>query len=43
LDIVIPEDLAIPFLGMYTEDDPTCNKDKCSTMFMVALFIIARS
>jgi hypothetical protein len=43
LDIVLPEDPAIPFLGIYPEDSPTCNKDTCSTTFMAALFIIARS
>jgi hypothetical protein len=43
LDIVLPEDPAIPFLGIYPEDSPTCNKDTCSTMFIAALFIIARS
>jgi hypothetical protein len=29
--------------GKYHEDVPTCNKDTCSTMFIAALFIIARS
>jgi hypothetical protein len=43
LDIVLPEDLAIPLLGIYPEDVPTGNKDTCSTMFIAALFIIARS
>jgi hypothetical protein len=43
LDIVLPEDSAIPLLGIYPEDAPTCNKDTCYTMFMAALFIIARS
>jgi hypothetical protein len=43
LDIVLPEDPAIPLLGIYPEDVPTCNKDTCSTMFIAALFIIARS
>jgi hypothetical protein len=43
LDIVLPEDTAIPLLGIYPEDAPTCNKDTCSTMFIAALFIIARS
>jgi hypothetical protein len=43
LDIVLPEDPAIPLLGIYTEDSPACNKDTCSTMFIEALFIIARS
>ena len=36
-------DPAIPLLGIYPEDAPTCNKDTCSTMFIAALFIIARS
>jgi hypothetical protein len=43
LDIVLPEDSAIPLLGIYPEDAPTCSKDTCSTMFIIALFIIARS
>jgi hypothetical protein len=43
LDIVLPEDPVIPLLGIYPEDAPICNKDTCSTMFIVALFIIARS
>jgi hypothetical protein len=43
LDIVLPEDTAIPLLGIYPEDAPTCNKDTCSTMFIAALLIIARS
>jgi hypothetical protein len=38
-----PEDPAIPLLGIYPEDAPTCNKGTCSTMFTAALFIIARS
>jgi hypothetical protein len=42
LDIVLQEDSAIPFVGIYPEDVPTCNKDTCSTMFIAALFIIAR-
>jgi hypothetical protein len=43
LDIVLPEDPVMPLLGIYPEDAPTCNKDTCSTMFIAALFIIARS
>ena len=43
LDIVQPEDPAIPFLGIYLKDAPTCSKDTCSTMFIAVLFIIARS
>jgi hypothetical protein len=41
--MVLPEDPAIPLLGIFPEDVPTCNKDTCSTMFIAALFIIARS
>ena len=43
MDIVLHEDLAIPLLGIYSEDAPTCNKDTCSTMFIAPLFVIARS
>jgi hypothetical protein len=43
LDTVLPGDLAIPLLGIYPEDVPTDNKDTCSTMFIAALFITARS
>jgi hypothetical protein len=43
LDIVLPEDSEIPLLGIYPEDVPTGNKETCSTMFIVALLIIARS
>jgi hypothetical protein len=43
LGIVLPEDPAIPFLGIYPEDAPNCNKNTCSTMFIAAIFIIARS
>jgi hypothetical protein len=37
------EDAAIPLLGIYPKDAPTYNKDTCSTMFISALFIIARA
>ena len=43
MDIVLPEDPAIPLLGKYPEDVPTSKKDTCSTMFIAALFIIARN
>jgi hypothetical protein len=36
-------DLTISLLGIYPKDAPTYNKDTCSTMFIVALFIIVRS
>jgi hypothetical protein len=43
LDIGLLEDPAIPLLGIYPEDVPTGNKNTYSTMFIAALFIIARS
>jgi len=43
LDIELPEDPAIPLLGIYPKDAPTYKKDTCSTMFIAALFIIARN
>jgi hypothetical protein len=43
LDMVLPEDPAIPLLGINTEDAPICNMNTCSTMFIETLFIIARS
>ena len=42
MDIVLLEDSAIPFLGIYPEDVPTGKKDTCSSMFIAASFIIAR-
>jgi hypothetical protein len=43
LNILLPEDPGIPLLDIHPEDVPTYNKDTCSTMFIAALFIIARS
>ena len=43
MDIILLEDPAIPLLGIYPEEVPTGNKNTCSTMFIAALFIIARS
>jgi hypothetical protein len=43
LDIVLPENPAIPLLGLYPDDVPTGNKDSCYTMFIATLFTIARS
>jgi hypothetical protein len=43
LNIVLLEDAVIPLLALYPKDVPTYNKDTCSTMFIAALFIIARS
>jgi hypothetical protein len=41
LDIILPEDPAIPLLGRYPEEVPPGNKNTFSTMFIAALFIIA--
>jgi hypothetical protein len=43
LDIILPIDPAIPLLDIYPEEVQTGNKNTCSTMFIAALFIIARS
>jgi hypothetical protein len=43
LDIVLPEDPEIPLPDIYPENATTCNKDTCSTMFIVTLFRIATS
>jgi hypothetical protein len=43
LDIILLEDPAIPLLDIYPEEVPTGNKNTCSTMFLAAIFIIARS
>ena len=39
--MIQPEDFVIPLLD--PEDSPACNTDTCSTIFIAALFIIARS
>jgi hypothetical protein len=41
LEIVLPE--AVPLFGIYPKDAPTCHRGTCSTMFIVALFVICRS
>jgi len=41
--IPLPEDPATPLLGIYPIDAPTNNQETRSTMFIAALFIIARS
>ena len=43
LEIVLPEDPAILLLSMYLKDASEYHKDTCSTMFIAALFVIARS
>jgi hypothetical protein len=39
----ITMDPVLPLLSIYSEDVPTGNKDTCTTMFIAALLIIARS
>ena len=41
--MILPKDPVIPLLCIYPEDSPACNKDRCSIMFIEALFVIARS
>jgi hypothetical protein len=43
LDIVLPEDPAIPLLDIYLKDAPKYKKDTCFTMFTEALFLLARN
>ena len=43
LGIVLPEDPAIALLDIYQKDASTYKKDTCSTMFIAALLITARS
>ena len=43
LGVTLPEDPVIPLQGIYPEDSSACNKDTCSTMFIAALFVVARS
>jgi hypothetical protein len=38
-----PQDPVIPFLDIYLKDVPPYHKDTCSTVFIAALFIIARN
>jgi hypothetical protein len=42
-DIVLHNDPPIPLLAVYPKYAPRYNKDTCSTMFIAALLIIARS
>ena len=42
LNIELPFDLAIPLLGIYPEKTMT-RKDKCTLMFIAALFTIAKT
>jgi hypothetical protein len=39
----LPQDPAIPLLGIYSKDVLSSHKNTCSTMFIAALFIITRN
>jgi hypothetical protein len=43
LKIDIPEEPARPLLSIYPKDVPPCHRGMCSTMFIMALFVIDRS
>ena len=43
LGVNLPQDPAIPQLGIYPKDTLLYHKDTCSTMFIAALLIIARN
>jgi hypothetical protein len=43
LEIVLTKDPAIPLLGIYLKNAPQYHKNMCSTMFLAALSVIARS
>jgi hypothetical protein len=43
LEIDLSEDPGMPLLGIYLKDAPPCHRGTCSTMFIAALFVIARS
>jgi hypothetical protein len=43
LGIHLPQNPAIPLLGIYPKESAPYHKDTCSTMLIAALFIIARN
>jgi hypothetical protein len=43
LEVDLPEDPATPLLGIYPKDAPSCHRGTCSTIFIAALIVIARS
>ena len=43
LENTLPQDPAIPLLGIYPNDVQSYHKDMCSTMSIAALFVIART
>jgi hypothetical protein len=43
LEIDLPKDPAIVLLGIYPKDTQPCHRGTYSTMFIVTLFVVARS
>jgi hypothetical protein len=43
LKIYVPQDLAIPLLGIYLKNISSYCNDTCSNMFIAALLILARN
>ena len=43
MGINLPQDPAIPLLGIYPKDAQLYYKDICSNMFIAALFVISRN
>jgi hypothetical protein len=43
LGIVLPQNPAIPLLGMCPKDAPIYYRDTCSNVFIAALFVITRN
>ena len=42
MEMSLPQDPAIPLIGIYPKEAHSYNKDICSTMFIAALFVTAR-
>jgi hypothetical protein len=42
LEIGLTEDPTLPLLGIYPKDAPPCHRATSSTMFIAALFVVAR-
>jgi hypothetical protein len=43
LEIVLPEDPAVLLLSIYPKNAPPHHKDMCTTVFIAALFVIAKN
>jgi hypothetical protein len=43
LGIILPQGPAVLLLDIYLKDAPPPHKDTCSTVFIAALFIMARN